>query len=115
MDIRTIIALVCMGAGVLFLVIGAVGVVKFPDFYTRFHAAGVGDTLGTLLITIGMIIITGLNVLSIKVFLVFLLLMLTNPLGTNLIIIAAIWKNNYQNYNHMKITDEGGQDANADN
>lgn len=115
MDISTIIALVCIGAGVCFMVVGAVAVYRFPDFFTRLHGAGVGDTLGALLVTIGMVILTGLKLLSVKVLLVFLVLLLTNPLGTNLIMIAAVQVHNYQGYNNKKVVDdaeEGGNDAN---
>lgn len=115
MAISTIIALVCMGAGTLFLIVGAVSIFRFPDFYTRLHGAGVGDTLGTLLLTIGMIILTGAKLLSIKVLIVFLVLLLTNPLGTNLIMITTVRANNYQGYNNKKPVDvekEGGNDAN---
>lgn len=116
MDIRTIIALACMGVGAVFMVVGALGVYRFPDFYTRLHGAGVGDTFGALLLTISIVILTGAKLLSVKVVLVFILLLLTNPLGTNMIMIAAVRKNNYQNYNNMRVEDkEGGNDANINN
>ncbi len=38
----------------LFLFLGAsVGLVRLPDFYTRMHAAGMGDTLSALLVVLG--------------------------------------------------------------
>jgi multicomponent Na+:H+ antiporter subunit G len=40
-------------AGLMFFLGAAVGLVRFPDFYTRMHAAGKGDTLSTLLILAG--------------------------------------------------------------
>ncbi len=40
-------------AGLLFFLGAAVGTARFPDFYTRMHAAGKGDTLSTILITSG--------------------------------------------------------------
>ena len=48
------ILLICSG---LFFFLGAVlGLVRFPDFYTRMHAAGKGDTLSTILILGGLAI-----------------------------------------------------------
>lgn len=46
----TIVSGILLAAGALASVSAAVGVLRFPDFYTRLHAAGVGDTLGAGLI-----------------------------------------------------------------
>lgn len=40
-------------AGLLFFLGTTVGLLRFPDFYTRMHAAGKGDTLSTMLILFG--------------------------------------------------------------
>lgn len=39
-----------LGSGLLFFLGATLGVVRFPDFYTRMHAAGKGDTLSSVLI-----------------------------------------------------------------
>ena len=39
--------------GAVFVLAGAIGVIRLPDFYTRMHAAGVTDTLGAEMIVIG--------------------------------------------------------------
>lgn len=44
-------------AGGLFCVTGAVGLVRFPDLYTRLHAVGVGDTLGAFLVLGGLFVL----------------------------------------------------------
>ena len=103
MSALEIIAVVLIAAGWIFLAIGACGVIRFPDFYTRLHAAGVGDSFGAMLMTVGMVLLTGLHLLSVKILLFDLFILLTNPLGTNLIIIGAIRANNYQGYNNKKI------------
>ena len=41
--------------GLVFFLGTAVGMVRFPDFYTRMHAAGKGDTLSTMLMLAGWI------------------------------------------------------------
>jgi multicomponent Na+:H+ antiporter subunit G len=48
-----IICILLVLAGLLFFFGAAVGLLRFPDFYTRMHAAGKGDTLSTLLIMAG--------------------------------------------------------------
>ena len=50
----TIIAGVSMLLGLFFLAMGAIGLLRFPDYYTRMHAAGKCDTLGSLLVIIGL-------------------------------------------------------------
>ena len=44
-------SLICVG--MLFFLGAAVGIQRFPDFYTRMHAAGKGDTLSSLLVILG--------------------------------------------------------------
>lgn len=102
MSVQNIFAVIFIVSGFLYMAIAAFGVIKFPDFFTRLHAAGVGDTFGALLITFGIIIYTGFKFLSLKVFIIFFILLLTNPLGTNLIMLAAVYAHNYQDYNYKK-------------
>ena len=40
-------------AGLVFFFGSVVGVIRFPDFYTRMHAAGKGDTLSSFLVVMG--------------------------------------------------------------
>ena len=51
--IVTAISVILIVAGLIFFLGAAVGVVRFPDFYTRMHAAGKGDTLSSLLVLLG--------------------------------------------------------------
>jgi len=46
------VVLVCIG--ILFFIGGAAGIIRFPDFYTRMHAAGKGDTMSVFLILMGL-------------------------------------------------------------
>ncbi|MCB1229536.1 MAG: monovalent cation/H(+) antiporter subunit G [Verrucomicrobiae bacterium] len=51
--ILDIIAILLIVAGLVFFLGAAVGLVRFPDFYSRMHAAGKGDTLSNLLVVLG--------------------------------------------------------------
>ena len=51
--IITTISVLLILAGTIFFFGAAVGLVRFPDFYTRTHAAGKGDTLSSLLVILG--------------------------------------------------------------
>ena len=50
LDILTWLA---FAGGTFFLIAGGIGLIRFPDFYTRMHAAGKGDTLSSLLVILG--------------------------------------------------------------
>ena len=51
-----IASVMLISVGLLFFLGAAVGILRFPDFYTRMHAAGKGDTLSTLLILSGLLV-----------------------------------------------------------
>ncbi len=46
-------------AGLACMLAGAIGVLRFPDFYTRLHAARVGDGVGAILIVVGLAFVCG--------------------------------------------------------
>lgn len=80
---------------ILFLVgggmvlIGAIGVLRFPDFYTRLHAAGVTDTLGADLVLLAMVLQADNFLVMVKLFLIFIFILLTSPVSTHAIAHAA--------------------------
>ena len=112
MSLQNIVAITIISFGFMFMALAAVGVIRFPDFFTRLHASGVGETFGALMMTVGIMIYTGWTLLSVKVFIIFILLLLTNPLGTNLIMLTSIHAKNYQDYNHKRHV---GVNDNSDN
>ena len=78
-----------LATGSLFCVIGAVGLVRMPDFYTRMHAASVVDTLGAGLILIGLMLQGGLTLVSAKLLIIFVLIFFTSPTATHALARAA--------------------------
>lgn len=66
-------------AGVALGVVGGVGLLRFPDFYTRLHAAGVTDTLCAGLFLGGVALQFGWGLASAKLGLVFAFLLFTSP------------------------------------
>ena len=79
--------LVCLG--VFFLLAGAVGLIRFPDFYTRMHAAGKCDTLGSLLVLTGLALHEGFDLASVKLIIVAVFIFVTSPTATHAIARAA--------------------------
>ncbi len=69
--------------------IGGLGLIRFPDFYTRLHAAGMTDTLCALLIIGGLILQAGLSILTVKLALILLFLLFTAPTASHALARAA--------------------------
>ncbi|WP_018625432.1 monovalent cation/H(+) antiporter subunit G [Kangiella aquimarina] len=70
---------------------GAVGIHRFPDFFSRMHAAGVTDTLGSSLILIGLMLQTGWqDTVLVKLLLIFLFILLTSPTASHALAKAAL-------------------------
>lgn len=78
-----------MSVGLIFVLAGAIGVIRLPDFYTRMHAAGLTDTLGAELVILGLILQAGDWQTMAKLGLVALLLFLTSPTATHAVANAA--------------------------
>lgn len=76
-------------AGGLAVVSGAIGIVRFPDFYTRLHAAGVTDTGGAELIIIGMLLQSPNWMVAMKLVFMGAFLFLTSPVATHAIAHSA--------------------------
>jgi multicomponent Na+:H+ antiporter subunit G len=89
-DWLEIAAWVCLLAGSFFGISGAIGLHRFPDFYTRMHATGVTDTLCSALILIGLMLQAGSGMVLAKLFLTLALLLLTAPTATHALAKAAM-------------------------
>jgi multicomponent Na+:H+ antiporter subunit G len=76
-------------AGGFLGVTGAVGLFRFPDFYTRLHAASVTDTLCAGLIIVGLMVQTGFTLFSVKLMLILLVLAYTSPTAAHALAKAA--------------------------
>ena len=78
---------IALGGFVMFM--AAVGVVRFPDFYTRLHAAGKGDTLGQGLVLLGLIFVTGVSIDGLKLVLIVFFIFILNSTSTHALARAA--------------------------
>ena len=77
--VSTPVSIGLMLIGVFFLFVAAVGVLRFPDVYTRAHAVSLTDSLGALFLLTGLALYEGLSVNLIKILVVLTLLYLLNP------------------------------------
>jgi multicomponent Na+:H+ antiporter subunit G len=87
LDVLSWMLLSLGGACVL---IGGVGGLRLPGFYTRIHAASLTDTMATILIFVGIMLQSGLSLATIKLFAIMLFLLLTGPTATYALANAAL-------------------------
>jgi len=77
-------------SGSIFMLIGAVGALRFPDFWTRLHAVSVTDTGGVLLLTAGMVMQSPDWLIAIKLVFIGVFLFITGPTASHAVANAAL-------------------------
>lgn len=85
-----LLSMLCLLVGGVFGIFGGVGLLRFPDFYTRLHAASITDTLCAFLIIAGLLLKTGLSLLSVKLLLILLFMLFTSPTASHALARAAL-------------------------
>ena len=81
--VRDIAAWVLILGGCFFTVVGAFGLVRFPDVYTRVHSAGLIDTLGAGFLLLGLTLYGGFTIVTIKLLLILVFIFFTSPTSSN--------------------------------
>ncbi len=76
-------------AGSLFAVTGGVGLLRFPDFYTRTHAVGLMDSAGASLILVGLLLQAPDLASAVRLVLIMIVLLITSPTATHALAHAA--------------------------
>lgn len=77
-------------AGSFFLIVGAVGLVRMPDVFTRMHATSVSETMGVGLMLCGLMIQGGLTLVTFKLVCLLLLIFFTAPVASHAVARAAM-------------------------
>jgi multicomponent Na+:H+ antiporter subunit G len=72
------------------VLIGGIGAVRMPDLYTRMHAASVTDSLGAILVLLGIMVQAGWSLATIKLIAILLFLLMTSPTSSNALASAAL-------------------------
>jgi multicomponent Na+:H+ antiporter subunit G len=86
----TILTTVLLMLGLLFILLGVVGILRLPDFYTRLHAMGKCDTLGVTLVLLALAVYEGWSLASAKLLLISVFIGLANPTATHALGRAAL-------------------------
>ena len=85
-----LIAIVLILAGLFFLIVAAVGMLRLPDVFTRSHALSLTDSLGAFLVMAGLAIYQGFNLNLLKILVVLALIYTLNPVISHATIRAAL-------------------------
>jgi len=73
----------CLLLGGVLCITGGVGLLRMPDFFARVHASGVTETLAAPLLLIGLALQLEWSLELIKVFMILILVLATNPTATH--------------------------------
>ncbi|SDL76983.1 multisubunit sodium/proton antiporter, MrpG subunit [Geoalkalibacter ferrihydriticus] len=90
-----VVALLLLAA-LFFFIVGTVGILRFPDFYTRLHAAGKCDTLASMLALFAVALYTldGINfaeiLVALKILAIAAFVFVASPTATHAITRAAL-------------------------
>ena len=89
MALPEIVSYVLIFSGAFFCLVGAIGVLRFPDVYARMHAAGITDTIGALLVVLGLLILAGVSLAAVKLLFILAFLWMASPTATHALAKAA--------------------------
>ena len=85
-----ILSWVLIVIGSVFSVVGAIGLLRLPDFYTRLHAAGITDTFGAWALMVGILLQAESWLVAVKLVLIVIFLFFTSPTATHALARAAL-------------------------
>ena len=97
--IRFIIAAIFIIAGVIIIASAMVGNFRFGYVLNRMQVGATADTLGTMLVILGLILISGINTISLKLVVMILFMWIANPVQSHFLARTEIISNE-------KITEE---------
>ena len=86
----SLVAIALILAGLFFLIVAAIGMLRLPDVFTRSHALSLTDSLGAFLVLAGLAIYQGFSLNLLKIFVVLGLIYLLNPVISHATIRAAL-------------------------
>ena len=75
--------------GLFFMVVGALGLLRLPDLYTRAHASGKCDTLGEGLMLVGFMLYEGATLISLKLLLLVIFIFISSPTAVHALVNVA--------------------------
>lgn len=102
--------------GSFFTLVGAIGLVRMPDVFTRMHAGSVIDTLGVGLLVLGMCLQAGPSLVTLKLLFLLTLFFFSGPVVTHALAQACLHERilprlteDRRGLHHPSTPDTGGQ------
>jgi multicomponent Na+:H+ antiporter subunit G len=86
----SVLAIVMIVAGLFFLIVAAIGMLRLPDVFSRSHALSLTDSLGAFLVLAGLALYQGFSLNLLKIVMVLALMYLINPVVSHATIRAAL-------------------------
>jgi multicomponent Na+:H+ antiporter subunit G len=90
MSLTLILSVIFLAGGLFFFTTATIGLLRFPDFFSRLHATGKGDTLAVLLSLIGLGFYEGISLTSLKIVFIAVFMFLAQPTATHAISRAGL-------------------------
>ena len=84
-----VLSWICLVLGCALCLIGGLGLLRLPDFYSRLHGGGMTDTLGAGLVLLGLMFQGGLTMVTVKLAMILVVLLITSPTSTHAVGKAA--------------------------
>ena len=75
--------------GLVFMFFGTLGIIRFPDIYTRLQTSSKCDAAGAVALLVGLMVREGLDSLSLRILIILVFLLLTNPVASHAIARSA--------------------------
>ena len=89
-ELINVLSALCLLLGAFLIFSGGLGVLRFPDFFTRMHAAGVTETMAATLIVVGLMLHSGWGLPLFKLLLILLFVMITGPTASHALAKSAL-------------------------
>jgi multicomponent Na+:H+ antiporter subunit G len=89
-SVFTALTWIFLGLGSILMIVGGIGVLRLPDFFSRIHGAGLTDTIGGGLILVGLMFETGFSAPTLRLVFILLFLWYTSPVGGHALAKAAL-------------------------
>ena len=90
MSVMTILSILFILGGLFFFTAATIGLIRFPDFFTRLHATGKGDTLAVFLSLVGLALYEGFSLTGLKIVIIAIFMFIAQPTATHAISKAGL-------------------------
>ncbi|TQV74926.1 monovalent cation/H(+) antiporter subunit G [Aliikangiella marina] len=104
-----VLSWIMLTVGGFFVLVGGIGALRLPNFYTRMHAASVTDTIATFLVLGGLLLQAGLTIATVKLIAILVFLLLTGPTASYALANAALLSGVKSNATFRKVNGKGSK------